>query len=286
MTKWRTPKGWSAHDKNQTVKFSREGYADIFLRIIPLPDRIELRPALYPVLEKQLAQSFSIAEEGEFQRFQPRNGIGSLCSGTEVSAGKPEETMLAILGFPDLFAILGYGRSEEKKSAAAAAMEVMSSLDSAADGRVIDKDFGIGLDRKALLAVPGPVHPGPRIFLSHNSEDKPMVRQVAACLKAAGIFYWLDELELKPGVPLVRNLEKALKSMTHCIMCLGPSGFGRWQDWEYDIAVAQEVEGAAKLLPLQLEGGPPPGEWRLAMKRLLGKAVPWTCEDIVGFAKS
>ena len=72
----------------------------------------------------------------------------------------------------------------------------------------------------------------------------------------------------------------------HCIMCLGPSGFARWQDWEYDIAVAQEVEGAAKLLPLQLEGGPPPKEGRLAMKRLLGKAVPWSCEDIVRFANS
>jgi len=37
------------------------------------------------------------------------------------------------------------------------------------------------------------------VFLSHNSKDKPVVRQIAEALKGRGVRAWLDERELPPG---------------------------------------------------------------------------------------
>jgi hypothetical protein len=37
------------------------------------------------------------------------------------------------------------------------------------------------------------------VFLCHNSEDKPEVRQIARRLAAEGIKPWLDEEQIRPG---------------------------------------------------------------------------------------
>jgi hypothetical protein len=39
------------------------------------------------------------------------------------------------------------------------------------------------------------------VFLSHNSKDKPTVRQLARALQARGLKVWLDEEQLVPGRP-------------------------------------------------------------------------------------
>ncbi len=38
-----------------------------------------------------------------------------------------------------------------------------------------------------------------QVFLSHNSQDKPTVRELARCLEDRGIRVWLDEEQLIPG---------------------------------------------------------------------------------------
>jgi len=39
------------------------------------------------------------------------------------------------------------------------------------------------------------------VFLCHNSKDKPTVRRLATLLSERGVRPWLDEDELRPGVP-------------------------------------------------------------------------------------
>lgn len=39
------------------------------------------------------------------------------------------------------------------------------------------------------------------VFLSHNSKDKPAVRELAEKLRARGLAVWVDESELTPGRP-------------------------------------------------------------------------------------
>ena len=47
------------------------------------------------------------------------------------------------------------------------------------------------------------------VFLCHNSRDKPRVKQIGEELKQQGVLPWLDEWELRPGLPWQRALEAA-----------------------------------------------------------------------------
>ena len=56
------------------------------------------------------------------------------------------------------------------------------------------------------------------IFLSHNSKDKPAVRELAEALRARGIKVWLDEWELVPGQPWQEALEE-LSALARANLC-------------------------------------------------------------------
>jgi hypothetical protein len=45
------------------------------------------------------------------------------------------------------------------------------------------------------------------VFLCHNSEDKPQVKRIALRLRRRSILPWLDEWELRPGLPWQQALE-------------------------------------------------------------------------------
>ena len=46
------------------------------------------------------------------------------------------------------------------------------------------------------------------VFLCHNSEDKSAVKEIGLQLKEEGLRPWLDEWELRPGMPWQRLLEE------------------------------------------------------------------------------
>ena len=46
------------------------------------------------------------------------------------------------------------------------------------------------------------------VFLSHRSEDKVRVRQVAERLRDAGLRVWFDEWIIKPGDDVYLTIEK------------------------------------------------------------------------------
>ena len=50
------------------------------------------------------------------------------------------------------------------------------------------------------------------VFLSHNSKDKPAVKVLGTALKKRGLSVWLDEWELRPGLPWQRALEDIIGS--------------------------------------------------------------------------
>ena len=46
------------------------------------------------------------------------------------------------------------------------------------------------------------------VFLCHNSDDKPTIKIIGEQLKELGILPWIDEWELRPGLPWQRALEE------------------------------------------------------------------------------
>ncbi len=94
-------------------------------------------------------------------------------------------------------------------------------------------------------------------FLSHNSEDKPLVRELALRLKDEGIECWLDEWHLTPGEPWQWEIEEALDKCDTCTVFVGPSGLGDWQHEEMRWAIGKRVsnrESRFRVIPVLLPG--------------------------------
>lgn len=95
------------------------------------------------------------------------------------------------------------------------------------------------------------------VFLSHRSADKPAVEELARLLVRKGIEPWLDKWDLVPGVPWQEALEKALAECASVAVCIGPGGFGPWQDEEMRAAISRRVQdrkGNFRVIPVLLPG--------------------------------
>jgi hypothetical protein len=72
------------------------------------------------------------------------------------------------------------------------------------------------------------------VFLCHNSEDKSEVQKIGLQLKENGLHPWLDNCELRPGMPWQRLLENHIDKIDAVAVFLGSSGIGPWQQMELD----------------------------------------------------
>jgi GTPase SAR1 family protein len=67
------------------------------------------------------------------------------------------------------------------------------------------------------------------VFLCHNWEDKPAVRELAQRLRERGLRPWLDERELRPGQPWQPALEDVISGIPAAAVIVG-SRMGPWQE--------------------------------------------------------
>ncbi len=102
-----------------------------------------------------------------------------------------------------------------------------------------------------------PQHPFD-VFLCHNSQDKEEVRNIAKSLQKLGLRPWLDEWELRPGLPWQRLLEQQIESIRAAAVCVGKNGVGPWQNTELD-AFLRELHGrSCPVIPVLLSDCPNP----------------------------
>jgi hypothetical protein len=92
------------------------------------------------------------------------------------------------------------------------------------------------------------------VFLSHNSRDKPAVRNLKALLVANGLRAWLDEDELQPGIPWQQLLEAGIKTSKSAIVLVGKDGLGPWEDEEMQAALVLAVRDKRPCIPVLLPG--------------------------------
>ncbi|MBK8256903.1 MAG: TIR domain-containing protein [Polyangiaceae bacterium] len=67
------------------------------------------------------------------------------------------------------------------------------------------------------------------VFLSHNSKDKPRVRELAVRLKQAGLRVWFDEWAIEVGDDIYLAIERGLEGARVQVLCLSPAALG--SDW-------------------------------------------------------
>ncbi len=70
------------------------------------------------------------------------------------------------------------------------------------------------------------------VFLSHNSKDKPAVRELARRLGDCGLRVWLDEDQLIPGRNWQPLLEQGIEHSATGAVLVGQDGLGPWEDEE------------------------------------------------------
>jgi WD40 repeat protein len=93
------------------------------------------------------------------------------------------------------------------------------------------------------------------VFLCHKGEDKPAVKEIGQKLKERGILPWLDEWELRPGMPWQILLERQIKHIKSVAVFVGKNGRGPWQDMELYAFLRQFVRRECPVIPVILAEG-------------------------------
>jgi GTPase SAR1 family protein len=95
------------------------------------------------------------------------------------------------------------------------------------------------------------------VFLCHDTADKPAVRELARRLRDRGLRPWLDEQELRPGLPWQRALEEQILRIPAAAVIVG-SRTGPWQDQELAAFLRQFARRDCPVIPVLLPGAARP----------------------------
>jgi len=102
-------------------------------------------------------------------------------------------------------------------------------------------------------------------FLSYNSEDRPAIEDMERRLRAEGLTLYLELRELLPGREFQPALAEALLGSKACVMFLGPSGLGPWQNEELQVAIDTRVRDRDfHVIPVLLPGAERPRRGEVA----------------------
>lgn len=91
-------------------------------------------------------------------------------------------------------------------------------------------------------------------FLSHNSQDKPAVMEIAHRLETeAELKVWLDKWDSVPGEDAIEELETAIGQSRACVVFLGPGGVGPWHKEEKQAALRKRIRDKSyRIVPVLL----------------------------------
>jgi hypothetical protein len=94
------------------------------------------------------------------------------------------------------------------------------------------------------------------VFLCHTNADKEKVKLIGEQLKGQGILPWLDEWELRPGLPWQRVLEERISQIKTAAVFVGQNGLGPWQHQELDAFLREFVRRGCPVIPVLLANAP------------------------------
>ncbi len=94
-----------------------------------------------------------------------------------------------------------------------------------------------------------------KIFLSHSSKDKELVRRLANDLKQAGLEVWLDEWEIKVGDSITHKIDRGLSDCDYVVVVLSEAAIrSGWVEREWRSAIFAEIDDKrVRVLPILAE---------------------------------
>ncbi len=106
------------------------------------------------------------------------------------------------------------------------------------------------------------------VFLCHNSEDKPMVKEIGKLLRQQGILPWLDEWNLRPGLPWQDALEQEIPNIKCAAVFVGKNGIGPWQKAELSAFLREFINRGCPVIPTLLSDAPSTPELPVFLKAM------------------
>jgi small GTP-binding protein len=108
------------------------------------------------------------------------------------------------------------------------------------------------------MAGPAPTRYRYDVFLSHSSADKPVVRELAEQLCAAGLRVWFDEWLIQPGDLISAKIEEGLEHSAVLLLCMSANAFGSdWVSLEGHTAIFRDPQNLERrFVPLRLDDSP------------------------------
>jgi uncharacterized CHY-type Zn-finger protein len=94
------------------------------------------------------------------------------------------------------------------------------------------------------------------VFLCHHGVDKTPVKKIGEQLKEQGILPWLDEWELRPGIPWQRLLEERIEQIKSAAVFVGKNGIGPWQQLELEAFLREFANRGCPVIPILLPDAP------------------------------
>jgi WD40 repeat protein len=94
------------------------------------------------------------------------------------------------------------------------------------------------------------------VVLCYNSGDKLIIKQIGEQLKELGILPWLDEWELRPGLPWQQALERQIEHIKTAAVFVGKDGIGPWQHQELDAFLREFAQRGCPVIPVLLPDAP------------------------------
>jgi hypothetical protein len=155
----------------------------------------------------------------------------------------------------------------------AASLAVIASVALLCIKMFTPRGTGTGISKKKIPKLPD--KPDFDTFLSHNSEDKPVVRELAEKLVERGLKPWLDEWELVPGRRWQDELEQIIQTTKTAVVMFGPAGLGPWEDSEMQACLDEFVQRKLPVIPVLLPGAHAEPELPLFLR-------PFTWVDLRG----
>ena len=90
------------------------------------------------------------------------------------------------------------------------------------------------------------------VFLCHNSEDKPAVREIAQKLSEQNIKPWLDEADIRAGSSWHTAFGQQIETVKSAAVFVGQHGVGPWQDREIIALLDQFDKRGCPVIPVIL----------------------------------
>src|SRR4051812_44501734 len=91
-------------------------------------------------------------------------------------------------------------------------------------------------------------------FLSYHSRDRELVLPIAKFLRDAKIRIWIDQDELRPGLPWQTGLQEAIRASAAAVIFFGPHDFGDWQRPEISALLQRMAKKGIPVIPVLLPG--------------------------------